>query len=46
MGLMDNGIIYQNHISVISVQSLYCIGGYVNRAALIEILKANKMISE
>ena len=29
MGLMDNGIIYQNHISSISVQPLYCIGGYV-----------------
>lgn len=29
MGRIDNGIIYQNHISVISVQSSYCIGGYV-----------------
>ena len=26
---MDNSIIYQNHTSMISVQSLYCIGGYV-----------------
>jgi len=29
MGRIDNGIIYQNHISSISVQTLYCIGGYV-----------------
>lgn len=26
---MDNKIIYQDHINVISIQSLYCIGGYV-----------------
>jgi len=26
---MDNKIIYQNHINMISIQSLYCIGGYV-----------------
>lgn len=26
---MDNKIIYQNHINMISVQSLYCMGGYV-----------------
>ena len=26
---MDNKIIYQNYISMISIQALYCIGGYV-----------------
>lgn len=26
---MDNKIIYKNHINMISIQSLYCIGGYV-----------------
>lgn len=26
---MDNKIIYQNHSNTISIQSLYCIGGYV-----------------
>lgn len=26
---MDKKIIYQNHINMISVQSLYCMGGYV-----------------
>lgn len=26
---MNNTIIYQNHINMISVQTLYCIGGYV-----------------
>ena len=26
---MDNGIIYQNNTNMISIQSLYCIGGYV-----------------
>ena len=26
---MDNKIIYQNHINMISIQLLYCMGGYV-----------------
>lgn len=26
---MDNKIVYQDYINIISIQSLYCIGGYV-----------------
>lgn len=32
---MDNKIIYQNQISMISVQSLYCMGGYVTYEVVI-----------
>ena len=36
---MDNKIIYQNHINMISIQLLYCMGGYVTYEVTISTVR-------